>query len=103
MKPPDPPETNSALAHFAEGDTSQGNELKGRILACLRDRLPDLPGIHITVFGNTAVLRGEVRSLPEKRLCVECCRHVPGVVRVMDDMTIADHKPIYLDPDGKLS
>ena len=78
-----------APTHFAESDTSQGRDLQWRISACLQARIPDIQGIHIAVFGNTVALRGEVRSLCEKRLCLECCRHVPGVMRLVDDLTVA--------------
>lgn len=90
MKSSDSPGAIPASAHFAVGDTALGNDLKWRITACLRDRIPDLRDIHITVFGNTAALRGEVRSLSEKRMCIECCRHVPGVIRVVDDLVVAE-------------
>jgi len=90
------------IAPFAQGDTSQGHDLKWRIMACLQGRIPELQGIHITVFGNTAALRGEVRSLHEKRLFLECCRHVPGVMRVVDDLIVADEKQVYLDPEEEV-
>lgn len=103
MKSPDVPENTLVPTQFAEGDNSKGIDLERRITACLRDRIPDLPGIRITVFGGTAALRGEVRSAKEKRLCIECCRHVPGVLRVLDELTATELKLTYLDPDGKLS
>jgi osmotically-inducible protein OsmY len=46
--------------------------------------------IHITVIGSTAAMRGTVRSPQDKRLCLECCRHVPGVTRVVDDLIVDD-------------
>ncbi|HEY2251235.1 MAG TPA: BON domain-containing protein [Planctomycetaceae bacterium] len=87
-----------APAHFAAGDAAAGCDLNRRILACLRDRVPDLKGVHVTVFGSTAVLRGEVRTSEEKRVCVECCRHVPGVLKIVNDLTVADDSPIHFDP-----
>ena len=75
---------------FATGDVAEGHDLKWRIMACFRSRIPDVQGIHVTVFGTTAVLRGKVPSLHEKRLYVECCRHVPGVMRVMDDLIVGE-------------
>lgn len=103
MKPSDYSELVPTPAQFAEGDTTSGRDLEWRIMACLRSRIPDLKGIRVTVFGNSAVLRGEVRSMHEKRLCVKCCRHVPGVMRVVDDLTVADQMPIYLDHDEDLT
>jgi len=90
MKPSDHSEIVPAPTQFAAGDAAEGHDLKWRITACLRGRIPGLQGIHITVFGNTAALRGKVRSLKEKRVCVECCRHVPGVMRVVDELIVAD-------------
>lgn len=101
MKSSDSRETVPASTQYAAGDLSKGHDLKWRITACLRERFPELPSIHITVFGNTAALRGEVDSLSEKRLCIEYCRHVPGVMRVVDDLTVGKQKRTYLDPDGK--
>lgn len=104
MKTSDYPELVPALNQFAPnqfatGDVAEGHDLRWRIMACLRCRIPELQGIHVTVFGNTAALRGEVRSLHEKRLFLECCRHVPGVIRVVDDLTVADETPVYLDAE----
>lgn len=103
MKSSDRPELVAAPAQYAEGDPSQGRDLKWRIRACLVSRIPDLTGVHVTVAGSTAVLRGKVRTSQEKRLCVRCCRHVPGVMRVVDDLTAAEPALIYFDPDTELS
>ena len=90
MKSSDHTELVPASTHYADGDVGEGHDLEWRIMACLRSRIPDLRGIHITVFGNTAALRGEVCSLNEKRLFLECCRHVPGVMGVVEDLTVTD-------------
>jgi len=77
-----------AETQFATPDANKA-DLKWRITACLRDRLPGLRGdIHVTVIGSTAAIRGTVRSLQDKRLCLECCRRVPGVMRVVDDLIV---------------
>ena len=99
MEPADQPEIVPAPAHFAAGDAVFGDELNRRIMACLRGRIPDLKGIHVAVFGNTAVIRGEVRTLEEKAMCLECCRHVPGVAKIVNDLTVADTSPIHFDPE----
>jgi len=100
MDSADQPEIVPAPAptHFAAGEAAFGHDLNRRILACLRERIPDLKGIHVAAFGNTAVLRGEVRTIEEKRVCVECCRRVPGVMKIVNDLTVADHSPIHFDP-----
>lgn len=61
-----------------------------RIVACLRDRIPDLQGVHVTAIGSTAVLRGELPSSHDKWICLECCRHVPGVIRVVDELIVVE-------------
>ena len=88
MKSSEYAEIVPARTQFAVGDTADGHHLKWRITACFGYRILGLQGIHITVFGNTVALRGKVRSLHEKRLCLECCRHVPGVMRVVDDLAL---------------
>ena len=90
MKPSDNPDIAPAPTTYAISDTAEGELLKQRIIACLRDRLPNLQGIHVAVFGITVVLRGKVPSKNDKRLCVECCRHVPGVMRFVNELIVAD-------------
>lgn len=68
-------------------------DLKWRIEACLQKRIPDLEGIHVTVVGSTAAIRGHLRSQCDKRFCIECCRHVPGVMRVVDELLV-DESPV---------
>ena len=99
MKSSDDPELVPAPNQFATGDMAEGHHLRWRIIACFSCRIPDLCGVHVTVVGNTAVLRGKVRSLHEKRLCLECCRHVPGVMRVVDELIVADEKLVNVDPE----
>jgi osmotically-inducible protein OsmY len=84
---------------FAAGDTSESNDLRSRIVASLRDRSPNSQGIRVTVFGGTAVLRGTLTLAQDKRLCLECCRHVPGVIRVIDELVVADDKPVHFDSE----
>jgi hypothetical protein len=98
MEASDQPEIVPAPTHFVEGDATGGYELNQRIMACLRERIPDLKGIHVAVFGNTAVLRGEVRTPEERQLCLDCCRHVPGVIKIVNDLTCADLGPIHFNP-----
>ena len=75
---------------FAEGSTSEGRDLQHRIMACLKSRFPGLRGVHVTVVGGTADLRGEVSSKTDKRLCVEYCRHVPGVFKIVDELVVVE-------------
>jgi len=75
---------------FAEGNTGEGHDLQRRIMACLKNHFPALRGVHVTVIGSTAALRGEVSSKNDKRLCLEYCRHVPGVIRIVDDLIVVE-------------
>ncbi len=70
-------------------------DLESTIWACLKSQLPDAHALHLAVVGSTAVLRGAVPSPREKRLYVECLRSVPGITRVVDDLTLTEqgHEP----------
>jgi osmotically-inducible protein OsmY len=80
----------STPSQFAEGNTADGHDLQCRIQASLTNRVPELKRVRVTVFGGTVALRGEVRSLRDKRLCLECCREVSGVIRVVDDLLVIE-------------
>ncbi len=83
----------------AAGKTSPPSGLARRIMTCLKNRIPNLPEIHVTVVGGTVAIRGNVGSRQEKWLCLECCRRVPGVMRVIDELVgteefkVVDHDP----------
>ena len=74
---------------FADTDIFKETDLRRRVVACLKTRLPGLEGIEVTVMGNTVIIRGELLSAEEKWRCGECCRHVPGVMRVMDKLVVS--------------
>lgn len=54
-------------------------------------------GRRITVIaeGGTVVLRGRVPSFYQKQLCLNCCSHVAGVVRLIDEIEVdlPDERP----------
>ena len=85
---------------FAAGNTSEANELRSKIMSRLKDHLPNSQGIRVTVFGGTVVLRGNFSLAQEKRLCLECCRSVPGVIQVIDELVVTNEKPVHFDPDA---
>jgi osmotically-inducible protein OsmY len=103
MSSADKSKATPAASQYAKPDTSDREELKGRVMACLRDRNTDLRGIHVTVFGGTVAIRGHVRSSQEKQLCVECCRNVPGVARVVDDLIVVTDAPVSHGSEGEMS
>ena len=86
---------------FAAGNTSEADDLRSRIVASLRDKFPNTQSIRVAVFGGTAVVRGTLPSAHDKRLCLELCRSVPGVVRVFDELIVSDDKPVHFDPDAE--
>ena len=45
--------------------------------------------IEAEVDGGVVILRGRVSSERERSLCTDCCRRVPGVLRVIDELTAA--------------
>jgi len=90
MKSSDNPDIVPAPTTYAISDTAEGELLKQRIIACLTDRFPKLQGVDVAEVGITVVLRGTVPSKNDKRLCVECCRHVPGVMRFVNKLIVAD-------------
>jgi len=90
MKSSDNSDTLPAPDTFAKSDTAEGELLKLRVTACLKDRFSSLQGVHVTVFGTTVALRGKVPSKNDKRLLLECCRHIPGVMRVVNELIVAD-------------
>ena len=89
---------------FAEQPVSaEPHDLKWRIQACLRERIAESREIYLAVMGGTVVIRGQVMSHHEKRVYMECCRHVPGVVRVVDELLVEDGATVYHGGDQYLS
>lgn len=76
--------------NFAAGDLTRGIGLEWRISVCLQTRLGRPENIQVTVVGSTAVLRGRLQTPSEKWLCLQCCRHVPGVAQVVDELVVDD-------------
>ena len=49
---------------------------------------PWLANVDVRFHRGTATLFGTVRSFHEQQLCIVCCRHVPGVHRVVDELKV---------------
>ncbi len=63
-------------------------DLKRRIIACLSQRgVSSVRHLNIEVKDGTVTFRGTVRSFYERQLCL-CCQYVPGVRKVVDDLTV---------------
>ncbi len=64
-------------------------EIKRRITILLSQRgVSSLRRLNIEVQDGTVTLRGNVESFDERQLCVSCCRHVPGVFRLVDEINV---------------
>ncbi len=49
---------------------------------------PWLAEVDVRFDRGTATLSGTVRSFHERQLCIVCCRYVPGVYRVVDELKV---------------
>lgn len=71
------------------------HQLERRIRSYLRDRgVPEWGLIKITPEQGVVVLQGRVSSTNSWRLCLESCRRVAGVLRVVDELEVLQ------DPDS---
>lgn len=89
----EPPTIQPATTIPTDSDRSSkccGNDsLQRRVWNFLHCReVPGVDELDIAVDGNTVTLRGILPSQNAKRLCLDCCRHVAGVVRVIDNVTV---------------
>jgi len=84
------PDIVPAPNQFAEGNTGEGLDLQARIMACLKSEFPALRGVRVTVIGGTAAIRGEISSKDDKRLCLDRCRQIPGVNRIVDELVVVE-------------
>jgi osmotically-inducible protein OsmY len=63
-------------------------DLKRRVELLLQQKgVSSLPRISIEVEGGHVMLQGTVRSFYERQLCL-CFQHVPGVLRVVDELKV---------------
>jgi osmotically-inducible protein OsmY len=67
--------------------------LHQRLVSFLHDRdVPDHDGLQLEVRGGTVVVSGRLRSQRAKWLCLQCCRYVAGVHRVVDKVNVQSPK-----------
>ena len=70
--------------------TAEDRDLEHRIVIFLQDRhVPDCQSVQVKAASGTVVVRGQVSSAHSKWLCMECCRHVAGVIKLVDKVRIA--------------
>lgn len=82
--------------------TCGDDSLQRRVLNFLQSRnISGADELDISADGDTITLRGIVASQHAKRLCLECCRHVAGVMKVIDYVTVEKLKQDQdSDPTG---
>jgi hypothetical protein len=77
------PDIVSSLGPAADQD------LKRRLLSTLRARqVPGLLTIRIDVQHGTVLVQGSLPSTQARWLCLECTRHVAGVMDLKEELTI---------------
>jgi len=64
-------------------------DLQRRIVNYLVMRnVPGAKSIHALAVGGNVVLDGTVPSLSARHRCLQCCRHVAGVLNVIDRLDV---------------
>jgi osmotically-inducible protein OsmY len=53
-----------------------------------RQRHPNWRTLDVFVRGETVIIHGRLASALEKRQALQCCRHVAGVLRVVDEIEV---------------
>lgn len=64
------------------------SDLKRRITNYLQQRLPTLDGVEIETQNGSVILRGLVPSQSVRQRCLDACRHVAGVLNVVDQLVV---------------
>lgn len=64
-------------------------DLEHRLVNFLHARhVPGTESVHFDVRRGTVVVSGPLGSARAKWLCIECCRHVAGVVKLVDELIV---------------
>ncbi len=72
-----------------ETNVEESWDLKRRVRNFLWQRgTAALRSIDVEADNGTVVLRGKVPSYYARQLCLNCCQHVAGVVRVVDEVKV---------------
>lgn len=75
--------------------TTSDQDLRSRLLSTLLARqVPGLLTIRIDVQHGTVLVHGSLPSAQAKWLCLECTRHVAGVMDLKDELTIVTDVPM---------
>ena len=80
-------ERRSVAGQLAERRVVVDSGLQRRIVSCLIARhVPGVRRVEVEAIGGRVIVRGRVPSRHVKWLCLECCRHVAGVMRLVDQL-----------------
>lgn len=72
-----------------ERDAFARDDLRRRIVSLLRTRgVPKAEALEVEVNGRTVTVRGRLPDRHAKWLCLECCRHVAGVLKLIDNVEV---------------
>ncbi|HRX77538.1 MAG TPA: BON domain-containing protein [Pirellulaceae bacterium] len=72
----------------------QDDDLKTRLVNFLHSRrVPGREFVRLNVHSGTVIVRGLLQSTHAKWLCIECCRHVAGVIKLVDELVIDAPRP----------
>lgn len=72
----------------------QDDDLRTRLVNFLHSRrVPGRELVRLNVHSGTVVVRGPLQSAHAKWLCIECCRHVAGVIKLVDELVIDAPRP----------
>ena len=82
-------------------------ELERRIANFLyQRRVPGRECIQLNVYGGVVAVSGRIQTRYAKWLCVECCRRVAGVLRVIDNVKIepaVNERPMAVHIAGEIA
>lgn len=74
-------------------------ELERRLANFLyQRRVPGVERIHLIAHGGVVAITGQTPTRSAKWLCIECCRRVAGVIRVIDNVQI--EPAVNKQPEG---
>ena len=75
--------------------TVENVDLENRIANFLcQQHVPHSERIHTDAQVGTVVVSGKLPSRHAKWLCVECCRRVAGVVKLVDHVAVSPSLPV---------
>lgn len=69
--------------------SSADEMLKRRLVNFLHERqVPEAHALHVQSHVGTIVVSGKLKSRHDKWLCLECCRRVAGVIKLIDQLEV---------------